>query len=1715
MRFGVLGSVEVVADDGCIVEVGGPKVRRLLAALLLTPGQPVPVDRLAEAVWYGENAPEGASTLPSYVTRLRRALGLTIERHPAGYVLQIDPEQVDAAQFEALSRQARESEGDEAAALTERALALWRGEAYEEFASESWAHAESSRLDEVRATVAESRIRALLEQNSPGAAVIELERWLDRWPFRERLRRLHILALYRSGRQAEALRSFQDYRTLLGELGLAPSDDLAEIERRVATGDPSLLGPTPETRRLRDFNLHEKLGEGTFGIVYRATQTSIGREVVIKALRRELADDPEFIRRFEREAQLVATLEHPHLVPLHDYWRDPSGAYLVMRYLRGGSLEGRLGTGPLRVGDLTRWVGQVASALDAAHSVGVAHRDVKPSNVLIDTLDNAYLTDFGIAAGGQYLPPGLTGARSPAHQAPEQLVGEPVGPPADIHALGVLVYQATTGQLPFPASGSYSDAVRRILENPVPPVRLVRPDVPGGIDDVVQRATAKDPSARFPTATALAEDLRAAVAATREGSLGSTVPVAPGVAVRNPYKGLNAFQEADASDFFGRDRLAQQVLDRLESSPGFAPVVGPSGSGKSSIIRAGVIPRLRRRGRFVLTVVPGSDPFAELESALLKIAVDPPALLLDQLNDGVSGLGRAVARVLPDASADLVLVIDQFEELFTLADQPTCVRFLDALVAALHDPRGRFRAAISLRADFFDRPLQHADFGRMLIDNQVTVTRFRPADLERAIAGPAERVGVDVDPALVVTLTRDVANQPAALPLLQYTLTELFDRRSGDRLSIDDYTELGGITGAIARSAEQVYGLLSDEGRNATRALFGELVNVGEGVEGTRRRVRLTELPSDTHTESAIERFGQARLLSFDRDEASRVPTVEVAHEALLNEWPRLGSWIAVDRDDLLVHRQLTNASHEWDRGGRDSSDLYRGGRLDTALEWEANHAGAVGSVESEFLRVSQAARDAEIAREEGRVRRLRQLLGATMVALVVAALFGVIAVTQWNRADEKAAEASSTAATAEVRRLGADAARIVETDRRLGLLLAAEAYRRAPGVETLGYLQETLSRTDGFLGYMGTETPYTSVAWVDDTSFAAAGEGHVELWDGDRLEMIERVAVRGAHTLLSPGNGEWFAAVGEQIHVLSTSDLGESAVIEVPGPPTAVAASAANEAVVARFPGGSATAWTTRGELIWERQVRDEENYLDHEYPEGTIPDDLRFFWEQFTMDAYDFIEVLPSGELLANSGPVLLRLDPDTGETMGEVLVLADELAGEPVPLTPLDVSLAGPSALDVLLADGSTVLTIDIATGDRVRDTRRHDAGRGGAVVATMNNGTALVSDGTIRDSGDDVLFDTQLGEVKSSDLRVDGATYVVASSEGLGMFSIDGRQLTADAIERGRWQDVSATADGEFIALTDSDPEPRDQSGVLFRRDGSGEYFVVDFESLLPEGPFSGGAWIHDVAAGPRLLFVGRLGHMEIIDLDTDEVLPFTVALAPITAVSPDGRWIVKANSDSFFDFVIVYDASTGEIVHEMTVGAQVLASASFTRDSGRLTMVDRQGLVLHWDTAEWRGPTRETRPEIRFLTFSPYADLAVTSDAGGVITLRDPWTLESTAPPLIGHQSRAGAVGDGFWFSEDGSVLLSSAADGARMWDLGDGTEIGSGFSSPELRAALGTDGSPGLYTATGDHLFIWNLDFEAWPEMACRAAGRNLSPDEWERFGPSDEHRSVTCDQWP
>jgi Novel STAND NTPase 1/Protein kinase domain len=581
-------------------------------------------------------------------------------------------------------------------------------------------------------------------------------------------------------------------------------------------------------RSVRGYELREQVGSGDLGAVFRAYQHSVGREVAIKIVRLELVNQQSFVRGFEAEAQLVAQLEHPHLVPLYDYWRDPEGAYLVMRWLRGGSLRQALERGPWNLEPASRLLSQIAGALAYAHRQGVVHRDVKPANVLLDEEGHAYLSDFGIAAPlADSEDAGRPITSSPAYVPPEQLAGRALTPRSDIYGLGLLTFELLTGQRP-PMDGS------------LPSVRSIRPELPGALDEVVACATASDPDKRYESVDRFVAAFAAAVGAVPP--VAETHPPA-----ENPYKGLKAFDEADAADFYGRDALVDELVQAVGDRR-LVAVVGPSGVGKSSVVKAGLVPALRRGGlpgseRWLVTdMFPGSYPYEEFAAALLRVAVERPDELVEELARDELGIRRVVKRILPPGS-ELLLVVDQFEELFTLmADEETRRRFLAGLTALAGDARSPARVLVALRADFLDHPLRYAEFGELLRAGMVAVAAPSEDELADAIERPARRVGVRFEPGLVSQIVADVRDQPGALPLLQYALTELFANRSGDVLTLEGYLAIGGVIGALGRRAEDLYARLRPSARAACRQVFLRLVSADPAAHDTRRRVRRSEL---------------------------------------------------------------------------------------------------------------------------------------------------------------------------------------------------------------------------------------------------------------------------------------------------------------------------------------------------------------------------------------------------------------------------------------------------------------------------------------------------------------------------------------------------------------------------------------------------------------------------------------------------------------------------------------------------------------------------------------------------------------------------------------------------------------------------------------------------------------------------------------------------------
>jgi len=561
-------------------------------------------------------------------------------------------------------------------------------------------------------------------------------------------------------------------------------------------------------------------------------------------------------------------------------------------------------------------------------------------------------------------------------------------------------------------------------------------------------------------------------ATSSPGETSTTPSPVTSIALENPYKGLRAFREDDAEEFFGRERLVAEILGRVEQGSGIVAVVGPSGSGKSSVVKAGVLPALRSGAvassdRWpIAQMVPGAHPFAEIAAALHRVATELPESFTDQLLWDDAGLLRAALRILPDENSRLVLVIDQFEELFTLVDdEDTRRRFLALLTTAASDPHGRVQVILTLRADFYDRPLQHPEFGELVSAGLVSVTRLSAEELEAAAAEPATRLGVSFAPGLLSQLVADVADQPSALPLFQFTLTELFDRRVDMVMPPAAYQELGGVSGALGRRAEDAYADLDDQRRTAAQQLFLRLVTITE-TETSRRRVAASELVSLevdlVVLQSVIERFGRDRLLAFDMDHSTGAPTVELAHEALLEAWGRLRSWIDDHRDDLRQLASLRSLTSEWVGAERDVDYLLRGARLREYEQWTEHGRVALTADERELIDRSTAHRqheaEEESSRQQRELRRLRRLLVATGIGLALALLAVTFAVTERSRANDRASEAEKQASLALARGVAAQAVSQAGQNPMLALIMAAEATgiaEPAP-IETLRALTNT-----------------------------------------------------------------------------------------------------------------------------------------------------------------------------------------------------------------------------------------------------------------------------------------------------------------------------------------------------------------------------------------------------------------------------------------------------------------------------------------------------------------------------------------------------------------------------------------------------------------------------------------------------------------------------------
>jgi hypothetical protein len=836
--------------------------------------------------------------------------------------------------------------------------------------------------------------------------------------------------------------------------------------------------PAPGAR-VAQFEIIRELGRGGMGQVFLARDTRLGRLAALKFLSLHA---PDLVERFLVEARATARAHHENIVVVYEADEWNGLPYLALEYLEGEPLSRLLGGRALPVRRALELMVPVARALARAHELGIVHRDLKPDNVFVTRTGQVKVLDFGIAKlfGEVEI---VAGADRPdderplthdgamigtiPYMAPEQWGQGVIDHRVDLWAFGIMLWEMLAGRHPLaPVSRARMIHAAAELDAPMPSIATVRGDLPGDLERVIDQCLAKRKTDR----PATARDLAAALEAVLPGRHGRRLDED-----ECPYPGLRAFQEADADRFFGRSRDVDHLVKRLGDQP-MVGVVGPSGVGKSSFVRAGVVPALRASGEpwEILVARPGRSPLAGLASLMLTITLGGSATIDGVVGDhevlterlraepGLFGtLLRARAR---HKGGRILLFVDQLEELYTLVpDAAERQAFAASLAGVADDPSTPLRVVVAMRSDFLDRVAEHPG----LLDRLTRGLLFLPPidrDARRAaLVEPLEMVGHTFESDTIVDdMLAALEGTAGALPLLQFTAATLWEVRDRTRrmLTRASHDALGGVAGALATHAEDVLRALTPAQQRLTRAIVQRLVT----SEGTRAVVDAGELhglsaqPGEVAT--LIDHLVGARLLVVQRRGEDEEPAVELVHESLITSWPALRRWREENAEDGAFLEQLRAAARQWESRGRAPGLLWTGEATDEARRFQRRYKGELAAGERDFLTAVLGLAD------RAATRRRRVVVGviAILVGLVAAAAVALVSIRDAERtardqqalAEREAERArSAEARTAEqlARSERAEAARA-----RAAAEAAAASQQAAAGAQKLTLTYEQLA---------------------------------------------------------------------------------------------------------------------------------------------------------------------------------------------------------------------------------------------------------------------------------------------------------------------------------------------------------------------------------------------------------------------------------------------------------------------------------------------------------------------------------------------------------------------------------------------------------------------------------------------------------------------------------
>lgn len=1203
----------------------------------------------------------------------------------------------------------------------------------------------------------------------------------------------------------------------------------------------------------------------------------------------------------------------------------------------------------------------------------------------------------------------------------------------------------------------------------------------------------------------------------------STTPVATSVC---PYQGLVPYDVEDAEHFFGRGRQIQEGLDRVAAS-GVLAVVGPSGSGKSSLVRAGVAAGLCRLGRDVVIITPGRHPLDALATA--------------------TGSTRGP-----------VLVVDQCEEVVTLCDDEV---ERAAFLQAVADRADRSPVVLALRADKLGEFTPYPEFVRLLERGFYLLAGMDPAGLREAIESPARQAGLLFEPGLVDLLVREVEGEPGSLPLLSHALRQTWARREGSTLTVEGYQATGGIRGAVAQTADAVYAQVPVGEHRVLRDLLLRLVTPTPEGEPVRSRVSRRSVATDEAHERMIETLVRARLVTSDDG------VVEIAHESLARAWPRLREWLVDDVEGQRIWRHLTTSAEAWDLMGRPQSELYRGVRLARAIEWRDRSGTDLNDVERDFLEASETAFLSELEREreeagrQARVnRRLRTLVAGVAALALVAVVVGAVAFRQADRADAQASVAEAEARRARAHELAASAVGAMDRDPSLAKLLAVSAATVAPtSLETTRALHGVWSADATVARHTQTSGRVGGLAMHPD-GHQLARSGMWLQWATRSLEVIDVATGDQAWSFTIPAGSAHSSAYVVYPTYSPDGDVLAAGVFwdphhpgrlggqEVPPPPEEFLGAYLWESetgeLVERIdlgPCGGAVAAITQSYLLARiPSTRRDGSCRPHFDGKGahlvlvdrdtgerrTVGDPDTWYWTAaLSADgstvAYtdsssrNFVVVdVESGEELVREG----LLDPKVWDLShdGSLALVGDQ---------PMEVwDVAGAERLSTFNGHGSlgnyarfvpgTETVVSTGNDGTLREwdarsggeTRAYPGLGGGAVSASR---VGMVAVGQLNDTGIAILDTTprgELGEAETCTGWTGNDTVKASTTSSLVIFGhqceMEGESYTHGwdpATREFRWsvaghqaQDVALAPDGSTWARQDGTGTPRGGEGVdvgpLVVRDSSSGELVSELEGMC--------TWVN---YPDKEDFTGCEDFPDV---------PFAMWAWRIRW-SPDATMIAAARDKGG---LTIWDATTGELRYAgfPVSGTELVHDLLFTPDSTGLfvTMEDGQVVRLSTDTWEVELSAALQIPVPGVLGYSADGeDLIVVGmyrgqDLGASLHWLDPDTLEvrRTVRDLHDSALRAAALDPG------GTRVATAGSEGLlRVWDLATGGLIHEvPFGDVQLQGIAWVGENQVAVAPRDAHLFVVTVEPDELLDLLRSSLTRGYTQTECDAYGFDD-----------